>query len=85
MNIQALINTASALVAGDKGLLAMDESTPTCNKRFAALGIPQDEEMRRDYRALLITTPGLSAGISGAILSDETIRQRTKEGTEEGR
>ena len=81
MNIQALINTASALVAGDKGLLAMDESTPTCNKRFAALGIPQDEEMRRDYRDLLITTPGLSAGISGAILSDETIRQRTKEGT----
>jgi len=81
MNTQALINTASALVAGDKGLLAMDESMPTCNKRFAALGIPQDEEMRRDYRALLITTPGLSAGISGAILYDETIRERTKEGT----
>ena len=81
MNIQALINTASALVVGDKGLLAMDESTPTCNKRFAALGIPQDEDTRRDYRALLITTPGLGAGISGAILYDETIRQRTKEGT----
>ncbi len=81
MNTQALINTASALVAGDKGLLAMDESTATCNKRFAALGIPQDEEMRRDYRALLITTPGLSAGISGAILYDETIHQRTREGT----
>jgi len=81
MNTQALINTASALVAGDKGLLAMDESTTTCNKRFAALGIPQDEETRRDYRALLITTPGLGAGISGAILYDETIRQRTKEGT----
>jgi len=81
MNTQALINTASALVAGDKGLLAMDESTTTCNKRFAALGIPQDEETRREYRALLITTPGLGAGISGAILYDETIRQRTKEGT----
>ena len=81
MNIQALINTASALVVGDKGLLAMDESTPTCNKRFAALGIPQDEDTRRDYRALLITTPGLGAGISGAILYDETIRERTKEGT----
>ncbi len=81
MNTQALINTASALVAGDKGLLAMDESTPTCNKRFAALGIPQDEEMRRDYREMLITTPGLSAGISGAILYDETIHQRTREGT----
>ena len=59
----------------------MDESTPTCNKRFAALGIPQDEDTRRDYRALLITTPGLGAGISGAILYDETIRERTKEGT----
>jgi fructose-bisphosphate aldolase class I len=81
MNIQTLINTASALVEGDKGLLAMDESIPTCNKRFAALGIPQDEEMRRDYREMLITTRGLSAGISGAILCDETIRQCTKEGT----
>ena len=81
MNTQALINTAGALVDGDKGLLAMDESTATCNKRFAALGIPQDEKMRCDYRALLITTPGLSAGISGAILYDETIHQRTKEGT----
>jgi fructose-bisphosphate aldolase class I len=81
MNIQALINTASALVDGDKGLLAMDESTATCNKRFAALGIPQDEETRRVYREMLITTPGLGAGISGAILYDETIHQRTKEGT----
>jgi len=81
MNTQALINTAGALVDGDKGLLAMDESTATCNKRFAALGIPQDEKMRCDYRALLITTPGLGAGISGAILYDETIHQRTKEGT----
>jgi len=81
MNTQALINTAGALVDGDKGLLAMDESTATCNKRFAALGIPQDEKMRCDYRALLITTPGLSAGISGAILYDETIHERTREGT----
>ena len=81
MNTQALINTASALLAGDKGLLAMDESTPTCNKRFADLGIPQTEESRRDYRELLLTTPGLSTGISGAILSEETIHQRTREGT----
>ena len=81
MNTQALINTASALLAGDKGLLAMDESTPTCNKRFADLGIPQTEESRRDYRELLLTTPGLSTGISGAILYEETIHQRTREGT----
>jgi len=47
MKTQELISTAKAMVAGDKGLLAMDESNPTCNKRFAALGIPQDEETRR--------------------------------------
>jgi fructose-bisphosphate aldolase class I len=46
MRQQELIDTAKALVAGDKGLLAMDESTPTCNKRFAKLGIPQTEETR---------------------------------------
>ena len=80
MNTQRLINTAKALVADDKGLLAMDESTPTCNQRFAKLGIPQTEEMRRTYRELIVTTPGLSESISGAILYDETIRQRTKDG-----
>ncbi len=80
MKTQTLINTASELVAADKGLLAMDESTPTCNKRFAALGIPQTEEMRRDYREMIVTTPGLSAGISGVILYDETMRQKTKAG-----
>ena len=46
MNTQELIDTARALVAGDKGLLAMDESNPTCNNRFAKLGIPQTEEAR---------------------------------------
>ena len=50
MNAQALIDTASAMVDGDKGLLAMDESNPTCNKRFAKLGIPETEEARRAYR-----------------------------------
>jgi len=50
MNRQGLIDTARKLVDGDKGLLAMDESNPTCNKRFAALGIPQTEEARRSYR-----------------------------------
>ena len=78
MNAQELINTARTLVAGDKGLLAMDESNPTCNKRFARLGIPQTEEARRAYRELLVTTPGLGESISGAILYDETIRQQTK-------
>jgi len=81
MNAQELIFTARELVADDKGLLAMDESNPTCNKRFAALGIPQTEDARRAYRDLIITTPALCDSISGAILYDETIRQQTKNGT----
>jgi fructose-bisphosphate aldolase, class I len=81
MNVQDLRDTAIALVAGDKGLLAMDESTTTCNKRFAGLQIPQTEPARRAYRELLVTTPGLGESISGAILYDETIRQQKKNGT----
>jgi fructose-bisphosphate aldolase class I len=76
-----LIDIATALVADDKGLLAMDESTPTCDKRFAKLGIPQTEEARRAYRELIVTTPGLGESISGVILYDETIRQQKKDGT----
>jgi len=76
-----LIETARALVTDDKGLLAMDESTPTCDKRFAKLGIPQTEEARRAYRELIVTTPGLGESISGVILYDETIRQQKKDGT----
>jgi fructose-bisphosphate aldolase, class I len=81
MNALELTEAARALVAGDKGLLAMDESNPTCNRRFAALGIPQTEEYRRAYRELIVTTPGLGECISGAILYDETIRQQKKDGT----
>src|SRR5512147_1266791 len=81
MNAHALIDIAKTLVAGDKGLLAMDESSPTCNKRIAGLKIPQTEEARRAYRELIATTPGLGDCISGAILYDETIRQQKKDGT----
>ncbi len=81
MNTQQLMDTAKALVGDDKGLLAMDESTPTCNKRFARLGIPQTEEARRAYRELIVTTPGLGESISGVILYDETIRQKKEDGT----
>ncbi|MHB2035299.1 MAG: class I fructose-bisphosphate aldolase [Nitrososphaerales archaeon] len=81
MNEQALVETATSMVADDKGLLAMDESNPTCNKRFARLGIPQTEEARRTYRELIVTTTGLGESISGAILCDETIRQQKKDGT----
>ena len=80
MKTQAILETAQALVAGDKGLLAMDESAPTCNRRFAALGIPQTDEARRAYRELLVTTPNLGRCISGAILYDQTIHQATKAG-----
>ncbi len=80
MNANLLVETAQALMANHKGILAMDESNPTCNRRFAALDIPQTEEMRRSYREMLIATPGLSECISGAILFDETIRQHTSAG-----
>ena len=80
MHTSAIKATAKALVADYKGILAIDESLPTCNKRFAKLGIPQSVESRRNYRELLITTPGLSDFISGMILFDETIRQKTLEG-----
>ena len=81
MSTQTFIDTAKKMVADDKGLLAMDESNPTCNKRFAKLGIPQTEQARRAYRELIVTTPGLGESISGAILYDETIRQQKKDGT----
>ncbi len=81
MNTPELIETAKAMVGCDKGLLAMDESNPTCNKRFASLGIPQTAEARRAWRELIVTTPGLGESISGAILYDETIRQQKKDGT----
>jgi len=80
MNKQILKDTIQQLFAGNKGLLAMDESIETCNKRFAAAGITQTVEMRRSYRELIVTTPGLNESIGGAILFDETIRQQTKDG-----
>ncbi len=80
MNAKEIIDTARKLVADEKGLLEMDESNPTCNKRFARLGIPQTEDARRAYRELIVTTPGLGEFISGFILYDETIRQSTKDG-----
>ena len=80
MNAQDLIDTARQLMGVGKGILAMDESTGTCNQRFADAGIPQTEEARRSYRELIVTTPGLADSINGAILYDETIRQRTKDG-----
>ena len=81
MNTRSLGETAQALVLANRGLLAMDESTGTCNKRFAEVGIPQTVEFRRAYREMIVTTPGLGDFIGGAILYDETIRQQTRDGT----
>lgn len=80
MNTNELISTATALMAGHKGLLALDESISTCNKRFEEAGIPQTLAYRRAYRELIVTTPGLGKCISGAILFDETIHQATSNG-----
>ncbi len=73
-------STARALVAQGKGILAADESFPTIEKRFKSIGLPSSEEIRRVYRELLFTTPGIGEFLSGAILFDETIRQRTRDG-----
>lgn len=80
MNQGKLIGTISRLVMPPKGILAIDESLDTCNKRFLKLGVPQTEEKRREYRELLITAPEIENYISGMILFDETIRQSTSDG-----
>jgi len=81
VNTQNLEATARMMVADGKGLLAIDESTGTCNKRFAKWAIPQTPEAHRLYRELIVNTAGLNESISGAILYDETIRQKLGDGT----
>ena len=81
MNIQQLESTAMELVSEGEGILAADESTGTVGKRFDAVSIESTEENRRAYREMLFTTPGLGEYLSGAILFDETIRQRASDGT----
>jgi fructose-bisphosphate aldolase class I len=71
---------AAAMVAPGRGILAADESIGTMNKRLASVDVEQTAENRRDYRELVLTTPGLSEGISGVILADETLRQRFADG-----
>ena len=81
MSIEQLAETAQAMVAPGKGIIAIDESTTTIAKRFAGVGIENTEENRRAYRELLLTSPNIVQHISGAILFDETLRQSTKDGT----
>jgi fructose-bisphosphate aldolase class I len=80
MDLAQMCRTAEELVAPGRGILAADESTPTIRKRLAAVGVESTEENRRAYRELLFTTEGIGRYISGVILFDETIRQRTREG-----
>ena len=80
MDKTLLARTAAAMVARGKGVLAADESSGTCETRFKTINTPCTEENRRAYRGLLFTTPGVEKFISGVILFDETIRQKTDEG-----
>jgi fructose-bisphosphate aldolase, class I len=80
MSAAELEATAKAMVANGKGILAIDESTPTIGKRFDTINLESNEENRRTYRDLLITNPGGNEYISGMILFDETIRQSTSDG-----
>lgn len=81
MKNKEMQDTIQKLFSGYRGILAMDESNPTCNKRFAENGIPQTEEKRRAYRELILTTAGLEDCINGVILYDETIRQKAEDGS----
>ncbi|MDL2354588.1 MAG: fructose-bisphosphate aldolase class I [Pseudomonadota bacterium] len=81
MNIDELQLVARSLVAGQKGILAADESAPTIKQRFDAVRVDSTEESRRRYRELLFTTQGIEASIGGVILQDETLRQASADGT----
>lgn len=76
-----MISTAVTLVSPGRGILAADESTPTIAKRLDAIGLESTEQRRREYREILFTTPGLGEFISGVILFDETLHQRSADGT----
>ena len=81
MNFNSLSETANYIVAEGKGILAADESNPTCTKRFDSIGVESTEDNRRDYRELLFRSEGMKGNIGGVILFDETIRQNTADGT----
>ncbi len=81
INTAELENIAATMVLPGKGILAIDESFATIGKRFASLGVDNNEETRLQYRELLITAPNIDDAISGMILFDETMRQRTEDGS----
>ena len=82
MNLDSLDEIASYIVSEGKGILAADESNPTCTKRFDSIGVESTEDNRRDYRELLFRSTGMKGNIGGVILFDETIRQKAADGTQ---
>src|SRR5213595_2539436 len=81
MNSSELMRVAGAMVARGKGILAADESSGTIKKRFDGIRLESTEEHRRSYREMLFTAPGAAESVRGVILYDETIRQKTRDGT----
>lgn len=76
MNVEQLLETAAAMVAAGRGILAIDESTGTITKKLASVNVESTEESRKKYRDMLLTTPDLGEHVAGAILYDETLRQQ---------
>jgi len=81
MSLNNIEDIAAYIVADGKGILAADESNPTCGKRFDSIGVESTEENRRDYREMLFRSKGMKGNIGGVILFDETIRQSAADGT----
>ena len=81
MSTHNIEEVASYIVSEGKGILAADESNPTCGKRFDSIGVESTEDNRRDYREMLFRSSGMKGNIGGVILFDETIRQKAKDGT----
>ena len=81
MSLNNIEEIASYIVSEGKGILAADESNPTCGKRFDSIGVESTESNRRDYREMLFRSKGMKGNIGGVILFDETIRQNAKDGT----
>ena len=81
MSLNSLEEIANYIVSDGKGILAADESNPTCGKRFDSIGVESTETNRRDYREMLFRASGMQDNIGGVILFDETIRQNAEDGT----
>ena len=77
----SLEEIANYIVSDGKGILAADESNPTCGKRFDSIGVENSEYNRRDYREMLFRSKGMKGNIGGVILFDETLRQDAKDST----